>query len=42
VLDWNKPSLDFYQSIGARPMSDWTVQRMTGEALAALAEQQLP
>jgi GNAT superfamily N-acetyltransferase len=42
VLDWNKPSLDFYQSIGARPMSDWTVQRMTGTALAALAEQKLP
>jgi GNAT superfamily N-acetyltransferase len=42
VLDWNKPSLDFYQAIGARPMSDWTVQRMTGEALAALAEQKLP
>jgi GNAT superfamily N-acetyltransferase len=42
VLDWNKPSLDFYQSIGARPMSDWTLQRMTGEALAALAEQKLP
>jgi GNAT superfamily N-acetyltransferase len=42
VLDWNKPSLDFYQAIGARPMSDWTVQRMTGEALAALAGQKLP
>jgi len=42
VLDWNKPSLDFYQSIGARPMSDWTVQRMTGDALAALAAQKLP
>jgi GNAT superfamily N-acetyltransferase len=42
VLDWNKPSLDFYQSIGARPMSDWTVQRMTGKELAALAEQKLP
>jgi GNAT superfamily N-acetyltransferase len=42
VLDWNKPSLDFYESIGARPMSDWTVQRMTGAALAALAEQKLP
>ena len=42
VLDWNKPSLDFYQSIGARPMSDWTVQRLTGDALAALAAQKLP
>jgi len=42
VLDWNKPSLDFYQSIGARPLSDWTVQRLTGEALAGLATQKLP
>ena len=42
VLNWNKSSLDFYQSIGARPMSDWTLQRMTGEALADLAEQKLP
>jgi GNAT superfamily N-acetyltransferase len=42
VLDWNKPSLDFYQSIGARPMSDWTLQRVTGGALAALAEEKLP
>jgi GNAT superfamily N-acetyltransferase len=42
VLDWNKPSLDFYHSIGACPMSEWTVQRLTGEALHALAEQKLP
>jgi GNAT superfamily N-acetyltransferase len=42
VLDWNKPSLDFYQSIGARPMSDWTLHRMMGEALANMAEQKLP
>jgi GNAT superfamily N-acetyltransferase len=42
VLDWNKPSLDFYQSIGAQPLSEWTVQRLTGAALAALAEQKLP
>ena len=42
VLDWNKPSIDFYQSIGARHMSDWTMQRMTAEAIAALAEQKLP
>ena len=41
VLNWNKPSLDFYQSLGAQSMSDWTVQRMTGEALAALAAQKL-
>jgi GNAT superfamily N-acetyltransferase len=42
VLDWNKPSLDFYHSIGARPMSEWTVQRLTGEALKSLAAQKLP
>jgi GNAT superfamily N-acetyltransferase len=37
VLDWNEPALGFYQSIGARPMDEWTVQRVTGEALEALA-----
>ena len=36
-LDWNQPSIGFYLSLGARPMSDWTVYRMAGEALAALA-----
>ena len=34
-LDWNRPSIDFYLSLGARPMADWTVYRMTGETLAA-------
>ena len=38
-LDWNKPSIDFYLSLGAEPMNDWTVYRVTGEALAALAEE---
>jgi len=38
VLDWNEPALTFYRSIGARPMDEWTVQRVDGEALAALAE----
>ena len=33
VLDWNKPSIDFYQSLGARPIGDWTVYRLDGEAL---------
>jgi GNAT superfamily N-acetyltransferase len=37
VLDWNEPALQFYRSIGARPMSEWTVQRVDGEALTALA-----
>jgi GNAT superfamily N-acetyltransferase len=37
VLDWNEPALGFYRSIGAAPMDEWTVQRVTGDALAALA-----
>ncbi len=37
VLDWNEPSIAFYRSIGAEPMSEWTTQRMTGAALTALA-----
>jgi GNAT superfamily N-acetyltransferase len=37
VLDWNAPAVGFYRSIGAEPMSEWTTQRMTGDALAALA-----
>ena len=37
VLDWNEPALRFYRSIGAEPMAGWTVQRLTGEALARLA-----
>src|SRR5574344_515962 len=37
-LDWNKPSIDFYLSLGAEPMNDWTVYRITGETLNKLAE----
>lgn len=37
-LDWNKPSIDFYLSLGAVPMSDWTVYRLTGNTLKVLAE----
>ena len=37
VLDWNEPALGFYRSLGAAPMDEWTVQRVTGDALAALA-----
>lgn len=36
-LDWNKPSIDFYLSLGAEPMKDWTVYRITGETLTKLA-----
>jgi len=37
VLDWNTPAIDFYRRLGARPMDAWTVQRLDGEALQALA-----
>jgi GNAT superfamily N-acetyltransferase len=37
VLDWNEPSLRFYRSLGAVGMEEWTVQRLTGDALARLA-----
>jgi GNAT superfamily N-acetyltransferase len=37
VLDWNQPALDFYASLGAAPQHEWTVQRMVGAPLAALA-----
>jgi GNAT superfamily N-acetyltransferase len=42
VLNWNQPSLDFYRSIGALPMSDWAIQRVVGAALEKLAEQKMP
>ena len=38
VLDWNEPALGFYRSIGAVPMDEWTVHRVTGDALVALAK----
>ncbi len=38
VLNWNKPALDFYRAIGARPLGDWTKQRLDSAALANLAE----
>lgn len=36
VLDWNQPSIDFYKSLGAVPMDEWTVYRVTGDALKKL------
>ncbi|QNP41810.1 GNAT family N-acetyltransferase [Lysobacter solisilvae (ex Woo and Kim 2020)] len=39
VLDWNTPAIDFYRSLGATGMDEWTVQRLTGEALQKLAAQ---
>lgn len=37
-LDWNKPGIDFYLSLGAEPMKDWTIYRAAGDTLTALAE----
>ena len=39
VLDWNAPSIAFYDSLGAAEMGDWTVRRLDGEALRRLAEE---
>jgi GNAT superfamily N-acetyltransferase len=38
VLDWNRPAIDFYLSLGARPMEEWTIFRMTGDAIDRLAQ----
>ncbi|MET9294737.1 GNAT family N-acetyltransferase [Streptomyces sp. NPDC003077] len=38
VLDWNEPSINFYKSINAEPMDEWTVFRLTGSALRDLAD----
>ena len=38
-LDWNQPSIDFYLSLGAEPMSDWTVYRIAGDTLQNLAQE---
>ena len=37
VLNWNAPAIGFYRSIGARPVDDWTLQRLDGAALRAFA-----
>lgn len=39
-LDWNKPSIDLYLSLGAVPMDEWTVYRLTGDSLLAMAEKE--
>lgn len=38
VLDWNQLAIDFYKRIGAKPLADWTVFRLTGDALENLAQ----
>ncbi|MBO0859310.1 MAG: GNAT family N-acetyltransferase [Chloracidobacterium sp.] len=40
VLDWNEPSIKFYISLGAAPLNDWTVFRLTGDALDKLSNEQ--
>lgn len=42
VLDWNAPAIGFYRQLGAVPMDDWTIFRLTGEPLAALAAEGRP
>ena len=42
VLDWNEPAIGFYKKLGAQPMDEWTVFRMTGDALKNLAASALP
>lgn len=37
-LDWNRPSIDFYLSLGAEPMEDWTVYRLSGKTLQEMVE----
>ena len=39
VLDWNEPSIAFYRKLGAEPLDDWTVFRVTGDSLRRLAGQ---
>jgi len=37
VLDWNEPAIKFYRSLGARPMDEWDIYRLTGDALKQVA-----
>lgn len=39
VLDWNRDAIAFYERLGARPNSDWTIYRLTGEALSSLGRE---
>jgi GNAT superfamily N-acetyltransferase len=38
VLDWNEPAIDFYKTLGAQPLNEWTIFRLTGEGIAKLAQ----
>jgi hypothetical protein len=39
VLDWNKDAIGFYERLGAKPNTEWTVYRLTGDALTSLARE---
>jgi len=38
VLDWNKPAIEFYRKLGAKPLDEWTVLRLTRDGIAKLAD----
>jgi GNAT superfamily N-acetyltransferase len=38
VLNWNKPAIEFYDKLGAKPMDEWTVYRLTGDEISRLAD----
>jgi ribosomal protein S18 acetylase RimI-like enzyme len=40
VLDWNDPAIGFYKKLGAIPMDEWTMFRLTGDAIGALADRE--
>jgi len=42
VLDWNEPAIKFYRALGAKPMHEWTVFRLTRDGIARLAEGEKP
>ena len=42
VLDWNTSAIDFYKALGAEPMGEWTIYRVTGKALTTLAQTPSP
>jgi GNAT superfamily N-acetyltransferase len=41
VLNWNTPSIEFYESLGAQPLDEWTIYRVTGDALKKLAQSEV-
>ena len=42
VLNWNTPAIEFYEALGAKPLDEWTIYRLTGDALEKLAEAERP